>query len=99
MKLITLYFNIAISEEILRLFEDVGVKHYTQIPRVVGIGPVSGPRLDSHTWPGANSAIFVVTDEDTATRLMAELQRLRDTELGKHAGLYAFQSPVEKALK
>ena len=99
MKLITLYFNIATAEEILEILETVGVKYYTQFPRIVGVGANAGARLDNHTWPGANSGIQIVTDEDTATRLMAELQKFRDSALGKHTGLYAFQIPVEKTLQ
>ena len=98
MKLITIYFNIAISDEILEILTATGAKSYTQIPRVVGVGTVTGPRFDSHTWPGANSAIQTVVDEDTATNLMTELQKLRDSGLGKHAGIFAIQSPVEKTL-
>ena len=98
LKLITIYANISISEDVLEAFRELGVKFYTQFPRIVGEGPATGPRLDSHVWPGANTGFQVVADEALATRLMDRLQKMRDSEMGRQSGLYAFQSPVERAL-
>ena len=98
MKLVTIYANISIAEDILDAFRAVGVKSYTQFPRIVGDGPVTGPRLDSHVWPGANTGFQVVADETLASRLMDRLQEMRDSEMGKQSGLYAFQTAVERAL-
>ena len=98
LKLITIYANISIAEDVLDAFRTLGVKSYTQFPRIVGDGPVTGPRLDSHVWPGANTGFQVVADEALATRLMDHLAELRDSEMGRQSGLYAFQSPVERAL-
>ena len=97
-KLVTIYANISIAEDVLDAFRAVGVKFYTQFPRIVGDGPVTGPRLDSHVWPGANTGFQVVADEALASRLMDRLQEMRDSEMGKQSGLYAFQIPVERAL-
>ena len=98
LKLITIYANISIAEDILDAFRALGIEFYTQFPRIVGNGPVTGPRLDSHVWPGANTGFQVVADEALATRLMDRLQEMHDSEMGRQSGLYAFQSPVERAL-
>ena len=98
-KLVTIYANISISEEILDALRAQGIEHYTQLPRIVGVGPATGPRLDSHVWPGANTGFLVVADEAAAERLMDALQRLRDSEMGRQAGLYAYLTPVERALR
>ncbi len=98
MKLVTIYANISIAEDVLDAFRSVGVKSYTQFPRIVGDGPVTGPRLDSHVWPGANTGFQVVADEAVAARLMDCLQKMRASELGRQAVLYAFLTPVERAL-
>ena len=99
LKLITIYFNISISEEIVELLKSLNVVDYTQIPRLIGVGKATGPRLDNHTWPGANSAIQTVVEESTAVTLMNKLQEMRDSEQGKHSGIFAVQSPVERALR
>ena len=98
LKLVTIYANISIAEDVLDAFRAVGVKSYTQFPLIVGDGPVTGPRLDSHVWPGANTGFQVVADEALASSLMDRLQKMRDSEMGKQSGLYAFQTAVERAL-
>jgi len=97
-KLVTIFANISIAEDLLAVFRSLGIEHYTQLPRIVGNGPATGPRLDSHVWPGANTGFQIVADEAVATKLMDKLQELRDSEVGKQSGLYAYQAPVERAL-
>lgn len=97
-KAITIYCNVSIVEDILDIFKEVDIKNYTQWPRIVGVGPVTGPRLDNHVWPGANSGFQVIVREDMATKLMDRLQELRDSEAGRQSGIYAFQTPVERSL-
>ena len=98
LKLVTIYANISIAEDVLDAFRSLGIDFYTQFPRIVGNGPVTGPRLDSHVWPGANTGFQVVAEEALASRLMDRLQEMRDFEMGKQSGLYAFQTAVERAL-
>ena len=98
-KLVTIYANISIAEDVLDAFRAVGVKSYTQFPRIVGDGPVTGPRLDSHVWPGANTGFQVVADAALATRLMDRLQEMRASDIGRQSGLYAFVTPVERVLE
>ena len=97
-KLVTVYANISIADDILDAFRGLGIEHYTQFPRIVGNGPVTGPRLDSHVWPGANTGFHVIADEAVASRLMDRLQELRDSDMGRQSGLYAFVTPVERVL-
>ena len=98
MKLITIYANISIAEDVLGALRALGLEFYTQMPRIVGNGPVTGPRLDSHVWPGANTGFQIVTDDAQAQLLMDKLQEMRDSDTGRQSGLYAFMSPVERAL-
>jgi len=99
LKLITVYFNISISEEIVEILETLHITCYTQIPRVIGVGKATGPRLDNHTWPGANSMLQTVVEESVAVKLMDRLQAMRDSEQGKHSGIFAIQTSVERALQ
>jgi len=98
MKSITAIFNIAIEEDVLETIRRVGVQHFTQWPRIVGQGPVTGPRMDSHVWPGANTALEMIVEDALAKPLMDALQELRDSPQGRQAGIFAFQTAVERAL-
>lgn len=98
-KCVTIYANISITEEILEALAAEGLKFYTQFPRIVGQGPATGPRLDSHVWPGANTGFQVVAEADVLDRLMDRLQTLRSSEMGRQSGLFAFMTPVDRALE
>ncbi len=98
MKLLTAYFNVAIQEEVLEALRTAGVRHYTQWPRLIGVGAATGARFDNHVWPGANGALQAVVEEALANAALDALQALRDSPVGRQAGIYAFTSPVERAL-
>lgn len=99
MKAVTVVFNIAIEEDILEALRGIGADAFTQWPRIVGQGPGTGPRMDSHVWPGANSGLLLVVDDELAVRVMAVLQELHDSPKGRQAGLFAYQTAVEQCLR
>ena len=93
MKLILIIHNITISDEVQSLIKDQGITCFTRIPRLEGVGITAGARFDNNIWPGANSALFVVTSEDVAGKLMAAVSELRRKE-GRE-GIKAFMLNVE----
>ena len=99
MKSVTAIFNVAIEEEVLAVLRGLGIEAFTQWPRIVGQGPETGPRMDSHVWPGANSGLLLIVDDDMAARVMEELQKLHDSPVGRQAGLFAYQAAVERCLR
>lgn len=99
MKAVTVIFNVSIQEEVIAEVRSVGVEAFTQWPRIVGQGPGTGPRMDSHVWPGANTGLLLIVDDDTAVRVMSVLQELHDSPEGRQAGVFAYVSPVEQYLR
>ncbi|NMA43523.1 MAG: hypothetical protein GX946_09110 [Oligosphaeraceae bacterium] len=95
MKMLLIVYNISLQEELYGLIDRLGVSCFTQWPRLIGRGMSTGPKMDDNVWPGANSAMMVVTDAEMAEKAMAEIQRLRD-EVGMYEGIKAFQLAVEK---
>jgi len=95
MKMVLIVFNISIQNEVIELVKKCGVPCYTQWPRLTGEGKSTGPKLDTDVWPGANSALMIVCEENKADELMKSVQSLRD-EIGAFEGIKAFQLPVEK---
>lgn len=95
MKMIMAVYNIGVDEEVMAEMEAMGVTCFTKIPRVVGKGRTTGPRLDDAVWPGANAmALFVLPDE-RAQAVMNAFAQLRAT-VGKKAGVKAFLLNVEQ---
>ncbi len=99
MKLLTAYFNVAIQEEVLEALDTAGVRHFTLWPRLIGVGAATGARFDNHVWPGANGALQAVLEDVPADAALDALQALRDSPVGRQAGIYAFLSPVERSLR
>ena len=95
MKMILIVFNISIQDEVHELIDELGVTCFTQWPRLVGKGISSGPKMDNNIWPGANTALMVVTSSEMAGKIMGAVQKMRD-DIGTHEGIKAFQLPVEK---
>ena len=98
MKELTVVFNVSISDEILELLRGRGVEEYTLFPRCHGVGKVTGPRNDDHTWPGFNATIVAVVEDAVAQRAMAALQEFREGTGGRKAGVFAYTKPVEAVL-
>lgn len=98
MKCVTIYADISIADEVVGLLDGLGIDAYTQFPRIVGKGPKTGARLDSHVWPGANTGFQIVLEEAGAARLMDQLGEMRASNAAGAAALFAFQTPVERSL-
>jgi len=95
MKMVMAVYNIGVDEEVMAAMDELGVTCFTKLPRVVGKGQTTGPRLDDAVWPGANTVTLFVLPDDRAQRVMAALGHLRGT-IGKKAGLKAFLLNVEQ---
>lgn len=98
MKVVWIMHDIVLTDEIQALLDELGIVGFSRWKRMTGRGPLSGTRMDSHVWPGANSGTATVLDEATAARLMERLQELRD-RIGKQNGIWAFTTPVLDVLK
>lgn len=97
MKMILAIYNIAVDTEVMEAVHQVGVKCYTKWPRVIGEGQQTGPRLDDHIWPGANTMMMMVVPDQTAAKVMEALKGLREA-IGKTEGVKAFLLNVEGQL-
>ena len=95
MKMVMAVYNIGVDEEIMTAMAEMGVTCFTKVPRLVGSGKTTGPRLDDSVWPGANTmAMFVLPDEQ-AQAVMKAFAHLRAT-IGQKAGVKAFLLGVEQ---
>lgn len=95
MKAITAIFNVSVEEVVLERIKACGVKSFTLLPRIMGQGPGTEPRLGSHVWPGVNAALVMVMDADLARKVMECLREYSETPEGRLAGIFAYQVAVE----
>ncbi len=93
MKMVLLVYNRAIGEEVEEALERCDVRYYTKFPLVHGVGEHSGPHMDSHIWPGANSLLMIACQDEVKDRLLEEVRALR--ERFRKEGIKAFVVPLE----
>jgi len=97
MKMIMAVYNVAVDDDVMEAVTEAGVCCFTKFPRALGKGKRSGPRLDNHVWPGANSVTLMVVPDEKAPAVMAALARLRES-VGATEGVKAFLLNVEQQL-
>ncbi len=93
MKIVWIAYNQAIGDEVSESLKRCGVKTYTKIPVVHGVGQHSGSHMNSHIWPGVNALLMIACSEETKDRLLAEVRKLK--KLFEKEGIKAFVTPVE----
>ncbi len=95
-ELLVVICSSSIEEEVTEELVQAGMRYYTKIPGLHGVGKNSEPKLDSHVWPGTNTMILVVEADEKITRLIQVVKNLREKH--REAGFWAFTMPVSLAL-
>ncbi|MBD3347713.1 MAG: hypothetical protein GF400_00775 [Candidatus Eisenbacteria bacterium] len=88
MKMVLMNYYVGIDEEVKELLAKLDICTYTRFPEVEGRISCSDPRENSHVWPGANSALFAVLDDETAERLVRELESFNEKAPGEGMDAY-----------
>ncbi|PRY01215.1 hypothetical protein CLV24_1509 [Pontibacter ummariensis] len=82
-------FNQAWSEEIVALFDELGIRGFTKLNDLQGRGSDKGePRMGTHTWPALNNAIYTFVSAEQAPKLIEALNKLN--KQSEEQGLKAF---------
>ena len=96
MKLAIIIYGTPIDPDVMEVLEGLGLQSYTKMREILGQGRSSGPRLDTHVWPGTNSMVTVVLADERVEALVDALKPLKE-RLG-HEGLKLYLLPAEEAL-
>jgi len=96
MKLIFLICNVAIESVVMEELKKAGLKAYTKLPRIHGVGIHSVPHLDSHIWPGVNHGLFIAVEEEKKDEVLGRMKELKSTY--EKEGLKVFVLPLEEVL-
>lgn len=96
MKLAFIIYGTPIDPDVMEVLEDLGLQSYTKMREILGQGRSSGPRLDTHVWPGTNSMVTVVLADERVEALVEALKPLK--ERLEHEGLKLYLLPAEEAL-
>jgi|GEM_PF-4298560 len=77
MKRVELIFDESNEAEMEMILRQCGVEYYTRFHGVTGVGQ-SGAKLGNSTGPGINSFIIAYVEADSATRLIAAVDRFME---------------------
>lgn len=97
MKAVMIIFNIAHSERVEYVLDQLGIRGYTWFENVKGRGSETGePRLGTHTWPEINSAVITFVNEDQVEPLLEKVKRI--DQINQEVGIRAFVWDVLKSV-
>jgi nitrogen regulatory protein PII len=97
MKSIFIAFDQAYYEQIITLLNSNHVRGFTEWESVKGKGSKTGePHFGSHAWPGQNSALITIVDDEKVKPILKDLQALDATS--KLMGLRAFVWNIEDSI-
>ena len=92
-----LVFNQAIENEVMKIFDKLNIRGFTQINDVYGRGSDKGePHLGTHVWPEINTLIFTVVADDKVGDILNEVRFLNNRF--EDEGLHAFVLNVEQMI-
>jgi hypothetical protein len=96
MRLVFIICETGVEAHVIEIIEQLGAPGYTRFTGAIGDGR-HGRREGTPVWPGLNSLVMVAVPEESLSRLMAELEKLREARGGRLA-LKAFSTPVDDHL-
>ncbi|MCE1202182.1 MAG: hypothetical protein LWX09_08815 [Bacteroidia bacterium] len=97
MKAIMIVFNIAHSERVDFVLDQLGIRGFTWLDDVKGRGSVNGePRMGTHTWPEINSAVFTIVEDEKVDPLLEKIVKI--DAINEEVGIRAFVWDILKAV-
>jgi nitrogen regulatory protein PII len=85
MKMLLIVFRDSLEEEIHALLKEHGVKAFTEMHKVAGVGE-TGRAFHSFTWPGLNGMILTALPDDQVERVVDGLKSYRDERMKAQRG-------------
>lgn len=97
MKAIFIAYDQAHHDSVVDALGSSMQRGFTCFEQAMGRGSKTGePHFGSHAWPGMNSAIITMCEDDRVSLILERLRRIDQEK--PMLGLCAFVLPVEQAL-
>lgn len=97
MKAIFIAYDQAHHDSVIEALSSCMQRGFTCFEQAMGRGSLKGePHYGSHAWPGMNSAIITMCEDDRVSHIFDRLRKLDEEK--PMLGLRAFVLPVEQAL-
>ncbi len=87
MKMMFLSYKESMNDTVMEMIDSLGLVSYTRWREIEDRGETGRPRMGSHIWPGYNSALTLVADEQKSAELMTRVRKFN--EVTKYEGIKA----------
>ena len=88
MKMVLLNYYVGTHDEVKEILTALGISNYTRFPEVEGRISCGEPREGTHVWPGSNSTLFVVVEDDGVDSLVRRVEEFNATTHGESVDAY-----------
>ncbi len=96
-KEIKIMYTDSIRSELIEIFKDLNIEKYMNLSGLEATWAKNFRHLNSRVWPGTDSLMFMVIDEEKTKELLARLRILKN-ELVEGAALFATVTPLDELL-
>ena len=97
MKMLLIIYSQESDEYVLNCFNSAGIKYYTKMRKIEGVGKESEPKLGSHAWPGENNILFIAADEEETIKAVEMVRTIKKEK--PRAGIRCFVLPMEECVQ
>jgi len=96
-KEIKIMYTDSVRSELIEIFKDLNIEKYMNLSGLEATWAKNFRHLNSRVWPGTDSLMFMVIDEEKTKELLARLRILKN-ELVEGAALFATVTPLDELL-
>ena len=96
-KEIKIMYTDSIRSELIEIFKELNIEKYMNLSGLEATWAKNFRHLNSRVWPGTDSLMFMVIDEEKTKELLARLRILKN-ELVEGAALFATVTPLDELL-
>ena len=86
----------AADDDVIDAFNRAGIRSYTKMREVRGVGTDTEPKLGTHCWPGKNNVLFIAVEDGRAPLIRETIAYLRKEH--PRSGIKGFVLPMEEAV-
>ncbi len=96
MKMFLIVYCDAADQDVIDTFTKNGIRAYTKMREVRGVGTETEPKLGTSCWPGKNHALFIAADDGEVCRIKDTIRILRKEH--PRSGVKGFIMPMEESV-
>ena len=96
-KEIKIIYSESAKDEIIKIFESLGIDKYMNLNGLEAVWAKNIRHLNTRIWPGTDSLMFLILENEKANILLEELRKMKKT-LIEGVAFFVLVSPIEEII-